>query len=911
MGESFFTFDDRLHPICEIGLSATRQAEPTTWLDVSCYVHEAELFRGRERFNERFEPGTASVTFSNANGWADLGGTYTEVAEAELRPGRPIRIGVRGPWDGGPVVTRWLYRGYIDQATPAYDPTLHDVVTVNCIDALGEAGSSTAPAGAHQGVNETVSARLNRVLDAVGWWSGKRKIAATATTVQGTELGGGAIDHMSQAADSAGGVVFGDLDGDVVFKDIDWMLYDPDTPPDDGIGNGPGTGGPGAPPYIDPTAGPVYDPDDPPSSSPPKVCICADGTTGTLIEKGDNYRLYVKDGHLLYETSGHTWDLGPYSGGCTCVEPGDSPDDAPERTNDPDEDGTYEPDEYVPEEILNVFAVELLGYSDSGLADPTWGTITISGITPGVDCLLVVLATGIGGLTDTDGLAPTVTGGDLDWSHSRGIDRPGGIASTHIILTQVGRDDPGTFDVAVSWTPPSISRSHIITVWKVVAAVDDYVARFDAGDVAHGLATSAPPEFLQPGDGPVTVTLATYNAPAIPAAARFVDITIAQSLAEEGTEPFGALFDDADGLWNTPTFIDAAPVLLVGEAEPFCDDFERPDGDIGPEWQVGLYSSSAGPTNETRQLFTIDTGAAVGPSHVGAGIPRNVATMLLATPTGGDTQSIEVTLENVTPTAGSPTISWSAYYELYNFADPWPANTAHVGRIFIDHFAGASFPSLFVSARRYETGCIYVDGSGGSDSMLVPGQPFTIRFDSDRTTGLYQIFVNDALVDEGALGVSATLGDFQGVLHTWKDPVIGTAPRMLETCMSGGGIVRKASWVAGWRWGSTASTVKFADVNLGPSNLQSAQACLVLESAEVPSGSPKAPKASGSAASTTRGTGSSTRPPPASAGSRCGSSPKWSGSARPAPSSTRPPVPTRCVRRAGTRTSTVPRCRPR
>ena len=145
MAEPYFTFDDRLHPICQIGLSTTRQAEPTSWLDVSCYVHEAELFRGRERFNERFEPGTASVTFSNATGWADLGGTYTEVAAAELRPGRQIRIGVAGPFGGGADITRWLYRGYIDQATPAYDPTLHDVVTVNCIDALGESGSSDRP----------------------------------------------------------------------------------------------------------------------------------------------------------------------------------------------------------------------------------------------------------------------------------------------------------------------------------------------------------------------------------------------------------------------------------------------------------------------------------------------------------------------------------------------------------------------------------------------------------------------------------------------------------------------------------------------------------------------------------------------------------------------------------------------
>ena len=59
---------------------------------------------------------------------------------------------------------------------------------------------------------------------------------------------------MGQTAESAGGVVHGDLDGDVVFKDIDWELYDPDDPPDGTIGNvDPGTPGiPFEPGYVDP-----------------------------------------------------------------------------------------------------------------------------------------------------------------------------------------------------------------------------------------------------------------------------------------------------------------------------------------------------------------------------------------------------------------------------------------------------------------------------------------------------------------------------------------------------------------------------------------------------------------------------------------------------------------------------------
>src|SRR5580765_1334888 len=168
MPSPHFSFPGDVAPMCLIGMSDVRQAEPDSWLDVSCYVHEAELFRGRERFTDRFQPGTATITFSNDTGWADLPGDYAVVESTKLRPGRQIWVGVRGPFDHGPVVTRWLFRGYIDQATPAYDPVAHDVVTVNCIDALGEVGMRSLLPGPSQGVNEPVHNRINRVLNAAG-----------------------------------------------------------------------------------------------------------------------------------------------------------------------------------------------------------------------------------------------------------------------------------------------------------------------------------------------------------------------------------------------------------------------------------------------------------------------------------------------------------------------------------------------------------------------------------------------------------------------------------------------------------------------------------------------------------------------------------------------------------------------
>ena len=150
-------------------------------------------------------------------------------------------------------------------------------------------------------------------------------------------------------------------------------------------------------------------------------------------------------------------------------------------------------------------------------------------------------------------LAPVVTGGGLDWFHHRHADQAGEGAASFIMMTQVGRDDPGTFDVAVDWASPMTTRSHIATVWKVRNAVNDYVDKFDAGLVLYATVDSNPPDEAQPGDGPQTVTMVADDPPVgFPALPRAVDITIAQSLAEESTGPFGATFDDTERAVDHP-----------------------------------------------------------------------------------------------------------------------------------------------------------------------------------------------------------------------------------------------------------------------------------------------------------------------------------------------------------------------
>ena len=220
----------------DVDPEATWAGTEPTWLDITCYVHDIEVETGRDRSMQTWAVGAATITVDNGDGWADMGqGPPTDpLSTLSIRPGRQLRAGIS--IDDGPV--RWLYRGFIDDAEPRYEAEESDIVTLGCVDAKGEAGKiDVARVDPPVGVAETVTARIGRVLDLVLWPVERREIAATSVTLIGTELGARAVDLFDVAADSGGGVVFGDSRGYVVFRQRDWQTYAPTIPPEATIGN--------------------------------------------------------------------------------------------------------------------------------------------------------------------------------------------------------------------------------------------------------------------------------------------------------------------------------------------------------------------------------------------------------------------------------------------------------------------------------------------------------------------------------------------------------------------------------------------------------------------------------------------------------------------------------------------------
>ena len=206
------------------------------WLDISCHVHAVDSFRGHDRTTERWQVGTCTVAVENPDGWADPTTTPANPALLALRPGRSLRWGMA--IDGGPRKVMW--RGVVDRHEAIYDGRLAvtDSATLGAIDALGDAGSPTVPKlAAAVGAGETCTARIGRILDALGVDPARRRIDTNLTPMVATELGTAGLDLLTVTADSVGGAIYGDTDGAVVFRQRDWQYWNPAVPPDATIGN--------------------------------------------------------------------------------------------------------------------------------------------------------------------------------------------------------------------------------------------------------------------------------------------------------------------------------------------------------------------------------------------------------------------------------------------------------------------------------------------------------------------------------------------------------------------------------------------------------------------------------------------------------------------------------------------------
>lgn len=262
----------------DVGFADWAGVEPT-WTDASTFAISADLFTGRERITDQFIPGRADIVFDNDSGWGsgdnihvdelpigaglydptsaglvldedpdgsglyrilnddvdlvedpagsglynivrgDIGGGDPIDFLTTLTLGQQIRVGV----DHNVYGLRWLWRGFIDDIEPVYDAENGSTVTVRALDPLGEVGRVDLASTVDETDDEGASTRVTHILNAAPWTTDKRIIDTVATGLVAAKLDGKVVDLLTRCAASVGGWVFGDTDGDVVFRSSSWL----------------------------------------------------------------------------------------------------------------------------------------------------------------------------------------------------------------------------------------------------------------------------------------------------------------------------------------------------------------------------------------------------------------------------------------------------------------------------------------------------------------------------------------------------------------------------------------------------------------------------------------------------------------------------------------------------------------
>lgn len=111
-----------------------------------------------------------------------------------------------------------LFHGYVDNWDIEWSGPNHSVVTVPCTDAFKIFSNFERTAVSAVGAGEDSGARINRILDGIGWPSSARDIDTGDVAVQTTTLDGNALEEMQLTADTEVGELYMNGSGTVVFR---------------------------------------------------------------------------------------------------------------------------------------------------------------------------------------------------------------------------------------------------------------------------------------------------------------------------------------------------------------------------------------------------------------------------------------------------------------------------------------------------------------------------------------------------------------------------------------------------------------------------------------------------------------------------------------------------------------------
>jgi hypothetical protein len=191
------------------------------WHDITDRTIQVSIERGRARWVDRIGMSSCTVTVDNGDGWITWDSDM--LGNIDAAPGRSIRVRLV-TLDG---VSHNLWRGYLETVTDSYTPSSSPVAALVCQDGMAQVAHVDLPERTPEGAGETSDARVNRILDNADWPTSWRTVDAGQVTMQATNLSRQLADELGITADSEGGIVYAGTDGNITFRNRDWLRLAP------------------------------------------------------------------------------------------------------------------------------------------------------------------------------------------------------------------------------------------------------------------------------------------------------------------------------------------------------------------------------------------------------------------------------------------------------------------------------------------------------------------------------------------------------------------------------------------------------------------------------------------------------------------------------------------------------------
>jgi hypothetical protein len=201
--------------VVEVGFGSTMFDATPVWTDISPFVRNGSLQRGRTSIDGRFGAGTVDLTLDNRDGRFNPENT-AGVYSPNVQIGVPVRITES-------TTSEPIFYGSVRAWPPAYPKSGDSFVTVPLVDAfyhlnLEDLHGNSYPA-------QSTDERIGAVLDDISWPAGLRSLDIGVASVQSLDFAqpadGGehpALAHLHDVAESEVGVLFMSRDGNVVFR---------------------------------------------------------------------------------------------------------------------------------------------------------------------------------------------------------------------------------------------------------------------------------------------------------------------------------------------------------------------------------------------------------------------------------------------------------------------------------------------------------------------------------------------------------------------------------------------------------------------------------------------------------------------------------------------------------------------